>query len=67
MTDEILIINLVWLVVGSLAVYYIDKRSYNEGMVDAIVLHNRGQLTYTTYDNDDGEAIIEMEVKPSEK
>ena len=36
-------------------------------MADAIVMHNRGQLTYTTYDNEDGEAIIEMKVTPNEK
>ncbi len=54
------------MLIGAAWTYYIDKRSYNDGMVDAIVMHNRGQLTYKTYDNEDGVAIIELEVKPSE-
>jgi len=65
--NDLLLMSGVWLLIGMVWTYYLDKRSYNEGMVDAIVMHNRGQLTYTTYDNEDGEAIIEMEVKPSEK
>ena len=64
--SDLLLISGVWLLVGAAWTYYIDKRSYNDGMVDAIVMHNRGQLTYTTYDNEDGEVIIEMKVSPSE-
>jgi hypothetical protein len=64
--SDLILISGVWLLVGAAWTYYIDKRSYNDGMVDAIVMHNRGQLTYKTYDNEDGEAIIELEVRPSE-
>jgi hypothetical protein len=64
--NDLLLISGVWLLVGAAWTYYIDKHSYNDGMVDAIVMHNRGQLTYTTYDDEDGIAIIEMKVTPNE-
>lgn len=63
--DDILIINIVWLLVGALAIWYVDKRAYNEGMVDAIVMHSNGKITYTTYE-EDGEQMIEMRVKTYE-
>ena len=63
--DDILIVNIVWLLVGALAVWYVDKRAYNEGMVDAIVMHSNGNITYTTYE-EDGEKMIEMTVKTYE-
>jgi hypothetical protein len=63
--DDILIINIVWLTVGALAIWYVDKRAYNEGMIDAIVMHSNGNITYTTYE-EDGEQMIEMKVSPNE-
>ena len=64
--NELFILSVLWVVIGAVVVYYVDKRSYNEGMLDAIVMHNRGQLTYTSYFDDDGFEMIEMEVKPNE-
>lgn len=63
--DDILIVNIVWLLVGALAIWYVDKRAYNEGMVDAIVMHSNGNITYTTYE-ENGEQMIEMKVTPNE-
>ena len=64
--DDILIINIVWLLVGALAVWYVDKRAYKEGMVDAIVMHSNGDIVYTTYE-EGGEKMIEMTVKTYEE
>jgi len=63
--DDILIVNIVWLLVGALAVWYVDKRAYKEGMVDAIVMHSNGDIAYTTYE-EEGEKMIEMTVKTYE-
>lgn len=62
MNDELIGVSVFWVVVGAIWTYYSDKRAYNEGMLDAIVMHNRGQLTYKTYIDDEGEEIIEMKV-----
>lgn len=59
-------INLGWLLVGTLVLWYVDKRAYREGMVDAIAMHNSGLLTYETYYDENGEEMIEMEIKPNE-
>ena len=64
--DDILIINLVWLAFGAIAIYFIDKRSYNEGLVDAIVMHSRGKLTYFFFEGDDGVEKIEIKVAKNE-
>ncbi len=64
--NEILIVSSIWVGVGALVMYWVDKRAYNEGIMDAIVMHNRGQLTYKVYEDDNGISMIEMEVRPDE-
>ena len=64
--DDILIINLVWLAVGALAIYYVDKRSYNEGLVDAVVMYSNGKLTYSFYESEEGFKMIEIKVAKDE-
>jgi len=56
----------LWVALGSLVIYYTDKKAYNEGMIDAIVLHNKGQLTYSTFKDEGGALMIEMKVAPDE-
>ncbi len=60
--NEYLILSGVWVVIGAVWTYYSDRRAYNEGMMDAIVMHNNGNLTYETHTNDEGDEIIEMKV-----
>ncbi len=64
--DDMLIVNLIWVVIGSIVVYYVDKKAYHEGITDAIAMHNSGQLTYKVYEDDNGISMIEMEVRPDE-
>jgi len=64
--SEVLVTSIVWIVMGTVWHYFADKRAYREGMIDAVVMHNRGQLIYTTYTDEDGEEIITMEVQPNE-
>ena len=60
--NDLIEISILWVAVGSIWTYYSDKKAYNEGMLDAIVMHNRGELTYTTYLDDEGVEMIEMKV-----
>jgi hypothetical protein len=64
--NELVTVSILWVALGSLVIYYTDKKAYNEGMIDAIVLHNKGQLTYSTFKDEAGELMIEMEVAPDE-
>jgi hypothetical protein len=64
--NEILIISSIWMGLGALVMYWVDKRAYNEGLMDAIIMHNKGQLTYAVYENENGDRMIEMEVRPDE-
>lgn len=63
MSEYVLMMNALWFLAGAIAVWYTDKRAYREGMVDAIVMHNRGTLTYEVYLDEDGEEMIEMKVE----
>jgi hypothetical protein len=65
--NEIIMTSVVWVAIGAMWTYYSDKKAYNEGMIDAIVLHNRGKLTYKVYEDDNGISMIEMRVIPDEK
>lgn len=60
--SDLIHISILWVVVGAIWTYYSDKRAYNDGMLDAIVMHNRGELTYTTYTDAEGVEMIEMKV-----
>ena len=65
--NEIYLVSLVWVIIGAVVIYFIDKRAYREGMTDAILMHNRGDLTYFSYYDDNGEEMVEIEVKAREK
>jgi hypothetical protein len=64
--NELVTVSILWVALGSLVIYYTDKKAYNEGMIDAIVLHNKGQLTYATFKDEGGALMIEMKVAPDE-
>lgn len=64
--NDFITISIFWVLVGAVWTYFSDKRAYKEGMLDAIVMHNRGQLTYTSYFDDDGLEMIDMQVSPDE-
>ena len=60
--NDFITASVVWISIGAVWTYFSDRRAYNEGMIDAIVLHNRGELTYTTYTNEEGETMVEIKV-----
>jgi hypothetical protein len=66
MMDEYILLSSAWILVCAVYVYFSDKRAYKEGMLDAIVQHNSGILTYSTWIDDDGEMIIEIKVGDDE-
>lgn len=51
---------------GVLSWWFCEKR-YDRGFLDAIQLHNQGRLTYTSYFNDEGIEILDIEVSPYEE
>jgi len=65
--NEIYLVSFIWVIIGAVVIYFIDKRAYREGMTDAILMHNRGDLTYFSYYDDNGEEMVEIEVKAREK
>jgi len=64
--NDIIITSIVWIGIGALWTYYSDKRAYNEGMLEAIQMHNEGRLTYKSYFEGDTE-MLDIVVKPYEE
>ena len=65
--NDLILLSMFWVGVGAVWTYYADKKAYNEGMLDAIIMHSRGQLVYTSYLDESGVEMIDMEVRASEK
>jgi len=61
--DDLFYVSLIWILIGAVYLYYSDRRAYKEGMMDAIVQHNKGTLTYSSYEDEDGELMIEIKVE----
>jgi len=65
--NDIYLISLIWVVIGAVVVYFVDKRAYQEGLMDAVLMHYRGELTYKGYYDDAGEEMVEIEVNKGAK
>jgi hypothetical protein len=61
--NDLFYVSLLWILIGAVYLYYSDRRAYREGMMDAIVQHNKGTLTYSSYEDEDGELMIEIKVE----
>ena len=61
--NDLFYVSLIWILIGAVYLYYSDRRAYREGMMDAIVQHNKGTLTYSSYEDEDGELMIEIKVE----
>ena len=53
-------------VAGGVGSWRYSEKRYDRGFLDAIQLHNQGRLTYTSYFNDEGIEILDIEVSPYE-
>lgn len=60
---EYLIISLIWLAAGGAFNYWTYRKAYTEGILDAVAQHNRGELTYYTYEDEDGNDMIQIDIK----
>lgn len=60
MIDIILLVSICWVIVGIICIYYADKKAYNEGIVDAVIMHSEGELTYKFYEDEDKKEILEI-------
>lgn len=67
MMSELLVgISMFWVVCGAIAMYFSDKKAYREGMIDAIVLHNRGVIRYSSYIDENGDDMLDIQILEEE-
>ena len=54
---------MIWLAAGGAFNYWTYKKAYTEGILDAVAQHNRGELTYYIYIDEEGIEMIEINFK----
>ena len=57
---DIILVSICWAIVGIICIYCVDKKAYNEGIVDAVIMHSEGKLTYEFYQDEDKKEILEI-------
>ena len=65
--NDVIIVSVAWIIIGALWTYYLDKKAYNEGLADAILMHYTGKLTYKSFKDANGQLKIQIRVKESTK
>ena len=58
---EYILISLAWVALGAAFNYWTYKTAYKEGLLDAVAQHNRGELVYYEYIDENGEPMLEIE------
>lgn len=63
--NEIYLLMGCTVAIGAGYTYWSNKRSYNRGLVDAIMMHNDGRLTYESYYEDE-EEMLDIKIQSEE-
>ena len=66
MNEVAVLVSLFWIAVGAVAMYFSDKKAYSECMIDDIVLHNRWAIIYSSYKNEEGEDMLDIQIQEEE-
>lgn len=68
MTIEVfLLYNVIMFGVGWYLLQKYGESQYQAGVVEAVQMHNEGRLTYTSYFDDEGIEMIDIQIKPYEE
>ena len=68
MTIEVfLLYNVIMFGVGWYLLQKYGESKYQAGVVEAVQMHNEGRLTYTSYFDDEGIEMIDIQIKPYEE
>jgi len=64
--DLFLFSNLCMITLGCLIIWKHGESKYERGILDGILLHHEGRLTYTTY-QEDGVEMLDVQIQELEE
>ncbi len=60
-------LSIAFMLLGAGAIYFTHKRAYEKGITTAVLLHRNGRLTYTDYNDEAGERMVDIQIAPEEE
>ena len=49
---------------GAVVIYFTYKQAIDKGITTAVLLHREGRLTYKDYYDDEGNRMVDIDIKP---
>tara|TARA_B100000470_G_C19754170_1_gene375225 strand:- start:672 stop:866 length:195 start_codon:yes stop_codon:yes gene_type:complete len=49
---------------GAVVIYFTYKQAIDKGITTAVLLHREGRLTYRDYLDEDGNRMVDIDIKP---
>jgi len=61
---EHLELYILLILLGVVAIYFTHKQAIDKGITTAVLLHREGRLTYKDYLDEDGNRMVDIDIKP---
>ena len=55
------------LALGAVSIYYAHGQAYKKGIGDAVRMHHSGVLTYSEFEDENGEVLIDIHIAPEDE
>ena len=65
-TENFVLLMVALLTMGGFLLWRHGTKCYDRGITDAVQMHRNGRLKYTTYLDDDGSKMLNIEIDPME-
>lgn len=65
--DNIYYLSGAFILIGAGFIWWTNKRAYEKGIKDAVLLHREGRLKYKDYDDEDGVGMVDIQIAPSDE
>jgi len=50
--------------IGAVVIYFTYKQAVDKGITTAVLLHREGRLTYKDYYDEEGNRMVDIDIKP---
>ena len=55
----------ILVLLGVVVIYFTYKQAMDKGITTAVLLHREGRLTYRDYLDEDGNRMVDIDIKPT--
>lgn len=60
-------IYIILVLLGAVIIYFTYKQAIDKGITTAVLLHREGRLTYKDYFDEDGNRMVDIDIKPTKE